>query len=601
MSYKDEYADSIQSLFFDLESRIMADVVRRIRKTGEITSTADWQISRLHELLGFSSEEIEASIKATLNASYPEMFELYDKVVENEYTRNKDLYEQINGQFVPYEENGQLQQWIEAAKAQTQNELMNITGTIGFVDNVNGQMTFLNLTDFYKRTMDAAVLDITSGAFDYNSTLKRTVRAMTNSGVRTINYESGYTSRITVAARRAVMTGVSQMTGRISDMNAEKLGTEHFEVAWHSGARPTHAVWQGKVWSKEQLVTVCGLGTVTGLLGANCYHEYYPFFPGISERNWSDEWLEEQNQKESIKRSFKGKEYNTYEATQKQRSMETAMRAQRAKIRHLEDGKADPDEIIIQKARYQGQLQEYTEFSHFMGLKQQFERIYIDGLGNVVFGRRSRINMLSGGKTVKSSAKTLIATKSAGARLPSQVLRYDPDGDFTVKLGSYSDDLNTAISKACKYVAEKSDGKEYMVLLDSKTGKIMHEESGELAGVGGDKFRKHLAENPESNYIFVHSHVVDSSFSLDDINTLCVYPNIEGMVAARIDGITYAAILEKKETINSAVITEIKKQQEEILIAEGKDVRMNASLIEANTADALVERYAKEYYTNDKN
>lgn len=404
MSYKDEYADSIQSLFFDLENRIMADVVRRIRKTGEITSTADWQISRLHELLGFSSEEIEASIKATLNASYPEMFELYDKVVENEYTRNKDLYEQINGQFVPYEENGQLQQWIEAAKAQTQNELMNITGTIGFVDNVNGQMTFLNLTDFYRRTMDATLLDITSGAFDYNSTLKRTVRAMTNSGVRTIDYESGYTSRITVAARRAVMTGVSQMSGRISDMNAEKLGAEHFEVAWHSGARPTHAAWQGKVWTKEQLVTVCGLGTVTGLLGANCYHEYYPFFPGISERNWSDEWLEEQNQKESIKKPFKGKEYNTYEATQKQRSMETAMRAQRAKIRYLEDGKADPDEIIIQKAKYQGQLQEYTEFSHFMGLKQQRERIYIDGLGNVINGRRSSINMLSGGNTVKTVA-----------------------------------------------------------------------------------------------------------------------------------------------------------------------------------------------------
>lgn len=412
MSYKDEYANSIESLFFDLENRIMADVVRRIRKTGEITSTADWQISRLHELMGFSSEEIEASIMETLDATYPEMFELYDKVVEKEYTRNKTLYEQINGQFIPYEENGQLQQWIKAAKAQTKNELMNITGTIGFVDNVNGQMTFLNLTDFYKRTMDAAVLDITSGAFDYNSTLKRTVRAMTNSGLRTINHESGYTSRVTVAARRAIMTGISQMAGKISDMNAEKLGTEHFEVAWHAGARPSHAEWQGKVWSKEELVTVCGLGTVTGLLGANCYHEYYPFFPGLSERNWSDEWLEEQNQKESIKKSFKGKEYNKYEATQKQRSMETAMRAQREKIRHLEDGGADPSEIIIQKAKYQGQLLEYTEFSRFMGLKQQRERIYIDGLGNVVNGRRSRINSLSGGKSVKSAKVASQATKT---------------------------------------------------------------------------------------------------------------------------------------------------------------------------------------------
>lgn len=383
MSYKDEYADIIEGQFFDLENRIMADIVRRIKKTGDITSTADYQIERLYDMFSFSSEEIEASIKEALNASYPEMFELYDRIIDEEYTRNKAIYEQINGSFVPYEQNGQLQQWIEAAKQQTEEELKNITATMGFVSNINGQMTFLPLTDFYKKTMDAAMLDITSGAFDYNSTLKRTVREMTNSGVRWIEYESGWHNRITVAARRAVMTGATQITGQISEMNAEKLGTDYFEIDWHAGARPTHAKWQGKVWSKEELVTVCGLGTVTGLNGANCYHTYYPFIPGISERNYTDKWLEEQNQSESMPRAFKGKEYTLYEATQKQRQMETAMRAQREKIRLLEEGGVDPDELTLQKCRYQGQLQEYAAFSKVMGLRQQRNRIYIDGLGRV--------------------------------------------------------------------------------------------------------------------------------------------------------------------------------------------------------------------------
>lgn len=412
MSYKDEYADLIEGQFFDLENRIMADIVRRIKKTGDITSTADYQIERLYDMFGFSSEEIEASIKEALNASYPEMFELYDRVIDEEYTRNKAIYEQINGTFVPYEQNGQLQQWIEAAKRQTEEELKNITATMGFVSNINGQMTFLPLTDFYKKTMDAAMLDITSGAFDYNSTLKRTVREMTNSGVRWIEYESGWHNRITVAARRAVMTGVSQLTGKINEMNAEKLGTEYFEIDWHAGARPSHAEWQGKVWSKKELVTVCGLGTVTGLNGANCYHTYYPFIPGISQRNYTDEWLEEQNRLENIPKTFKGKKYTAYEATQKQRQMETAMRAQREKIRHLEDGGADEKELLLQKCRYQGQLQEYSAFSKAMGLRQQRNRIYIDGLGNVVYGKRkSRVNMLTGGKTSKISAKTSIALK----------------------------------------------------------------------------------------------------------------------------------------------------------------------------------------------
>ena len=405
MSYKEEYADRIQGQFFDLENRIMADIVRRIKKTGDITSTADWQINRLRELTGLSTEEIEASIMKTLNASYPEMFELYDRVVEEEYTRNKDIYEQINGNFIPYEENEQLQQLIEVAKSQTANELANLTGTMGFVTNVNGQMTFLPLTEFYQGTLDAAILDITSGAFDYKSVLRRTVNAMAASGIRMIDYASGRHNRITVAARRAVMTGVSQMTGKISEMNAENLGVEYFETTWHAASRPEHVPWQGKVWSKDELVTVCGYGSVTGLKGANCNHDFYPFFPGISERTYSDEWLNEMNAREAVKKPFKGKEYNAYEATQRQRQLEASMRAQRAKINGLKIGGADLNDIMIQRCRYQAQLQEYADFAKKMGLKEHRERIYIDGLGNVIPGRGARINPLKGGKIAKISRK----------------------------------------------------------------------------------------------------------------------------------------------------------------------------------------------------
>ena len=386
MSYKDKYINDIESLFYDLENRIMADIIRRIKKTGGITSTADWQIDRL-QVMGYSSEDIESFIKKALNATWPEMFELYDEVMEKEYTRDKRVYKQINGQFIPFDENEQLQQWLEAAKVQTQSTLQNLTRTLGVVDNINGQMTFLPLTQYYQRTLDAAILDITSGAFDYNSVLKRTVNSLTRSGIRVIDYASGYSSRVAVAARRAVMTGISQMTGKVAEENAAKLGTEYFEVAWHANARPSHRSWQGKVWSKEQLVTVCGLGSVTGLCGVNCYHEYYPFFPGISKRNWTDEWLREQNAKEDIKREFKGKEYTAYEATQKQRQMETAMRAQRQKVKMLQQGGADPDDVVIAKAKYQAQLQEYKSFCKDMDLTPQMERVYIDGLGRVANGQ----------------------------------------------------------------------------------------------------------------------------------------------------------------------------------------------------------------------
>lgn len=381
--YKEKLSGQIAKNFADLEMRVMEDIVRRIRKTKKITSTADWQINRLR-ILGNSSEDIEKMLKEALEASHPEMFELYDQVIDWEYVRNKDVYEQINAQFIPFEENEELQQITDALIQQTDEDLRNITQSLGFyLDYGTGKPVLTPLAEVYQDYLDAACMSIASGAFDYNSVLRRTVAQLTNSGLRQIDYASGRGNRVDVAARRAVMTGITQLTGKISDMNAAKLGTEYFEIAWHAGARPTHAVWQGKVWSREQLVTVCGLGTVTGLEGANCYHERYPFIPGISERNWTDEWLEKKNREENTPKEYKGKEYTLYEAKQRQRQMETAMRAQREKVQLLQKGDADPDDVMLARAKYQGQLNEYSRFSRKMGLKEERERIYYDMRGRI--------------------------------------------------------------------------------------------------------------------------------------------------------------------------------------------------------------------------
>lgn len=381
--YKKQLSGQIEKHFLNLEQMILEDIVRRIKKAGKITSTADWQINRL-QIIGYSSEDIEKMIKETLKLSYPEVFELYDKVIDWEYVRNKDIYEQVNAKYIPYEENKELQQLTEGFVQQSNEELRNITQSMGFyVDYGNGKLVMTPLADIYQNYLDQAIAGVVYGTFDYNTMIRKVVTQLTNSGLRYTDYASGWHNRVNVAARRAVMTGISQLTGKISDMNAEKLGTEHFEVAWHSGARSSHAVWQGKVWSKKELVTVCGLGTGPGLLGWNCYHEYYPFLKGISERNWTDEWLEEQNRKESTPKTFNGKEYTLYEAKQQQRKMETAMRAQREKVVLLKQGGAAPDDVMLARAKYQGQLNEYARFCKKMGLTEEKERIYYDMRGRI--------------------------------------------------------------------------------------------------------------------------------------------------------------------------------------------------------------------------
>ena len=372
----------MERIWRDAELRIMEDVIRRIKKTGEITSTADYQINRLVEL-GKSTEEVEKIIKESLNKTWPEMYELYDEVANWQYVRNEDVYLQVNGYFIPPEENDWLKQVSYAIKQQTKDDLLNLSMSYGFSIMMGDRRVFTPFAQYYQQYVDAAILDLLSGGFDYNTVIRRTVSQMTSSGLRFVNYSSGKSNRVDVAVRRAVMTGLSQITAKVNEKNAAELGTNYYEVDWHPGARPEHRVWQGKVYTYQQLQTVCGLGTVTGLCGANCRHDYYPFVPGASERMYSDQWLKEQNQKESQTKEWNGKEYDAYGRTQKQRQMETAMRAQREKVALLKEAGADPDDITIARCKYQLQLDEYGRFCRKMGLEEQRERIYYDRRGRV--------------------------------------------------------------------------------------------------------------------------------------------------------------------------------------------------------------------------
>lgn len=385
----DKMSLRMEHIWLEAENRIIEDIVRRIKKAGKITPTADYQINRLVEM-GKSTEEVERILKEALNATYPEMFKLYDDIAEWQYARDKSIYEQVNQKFIPAEENEQLKQISAAVSKQTQDALKNLAQSYGYSVLMGNKRVFTPFSEYYQKYVDAAIMDLISGAFDYNTVIRRVVTQMTNSGLRTVDYATGHINRVPVAVRRSILTGVSQITGQLNLYNAKKLGTNHFEVDWHAGARPTHRVWQGKVYSYEELVSVCGLGTVTGLQGANCYHDFYPFVVGASERQWSDECLDEQNELESRTRYWKEKELDTYGITQKQRQMETVMRAQRSKIVGLKSGGVDADEITIEKARYQAQLHEYAKFCNKMGVKQQRERIYMDINGRLATNTREQ-------------------------------------------------------------------------------------------------------------------------------------------------------------------------------------------------------------------
>ncbi len=406
------FPKNIEEIYAGLENDIMNDIIRRIAETGEITRTADWQLNRLYNM-GADKTDIKKHIQEALNLSDTEIEQLYSDTLKEGYLRDESLYQAVGQEFIPFEENMALQQLIEATKQQTAKQLKNITRTMGFaVKQPNGRKTFKTVDDYFKDTMDNAVMHVLNGTFDYNSIIRKVTDEMTRSGVRSINYDSGISTRIDVAARRAILTGVNQVTSKISSDNMQKLDTEFVETSWHSTARPTHQVWQGRVfyWDRanpnadkieagvlyKSFIRETGYGEVDGLCGANCRHTFYPFIPGISVRTYTDEQLEELNRQENEKKEYNGKEYNKYEATQYQRRLETSMRKYRQDISLLkQSGLADDsDEVIAARCKYQTLSRKYSDFSKKMGLREHRDRINADGLKDIGNTKISKENMI---------------------------------------------------------------------------------------------------------------------------------------------------------------------------------------------------------------
>lgn len=528
---------AMEQLYRSLQLNIMSDLTERLKANGEeITSAADWQINRLYEL-GVSKDEIDSLIQSTLNVSDAEIDRIYDEVVKSGYARNEELYKGKGKEYIPYAENKQLQQLVKAVKNQTKSEYRNITGSLGFaVRNADNTLSFTPLADFYQRTLDNGLMQIASGAVDYNTVLKRAVKAMTDSGLRTVDYASGWSNRVDVAVRRALMTGFNQVVAKVNEDNAEQLGMEYFEVSYHRGARPTHQVWQGRVYSKKELETVCGLGTVTGLCGANCYHSYSPFMKGIDTPTYSEEELDHMNEEENTPKEYNGKEYTAYEAQQRQRRLETAMRADRQKIELLTQGGADDDTITGAKVRYFQRQDEYVKFSKAMNLPQQWERITVDGknaLGSKLPKKAESVNKITAESVAKSGKSGIIKEKSKKPITPitdkaiSRIPKVDIEG--------YTEEQCLEIQKQhkelLKFSKEQNENKEVAFVLKNDVSKMITEP------IKGTDEKIDFGSALQGKDLFVmHNHPRNSSYSLNDIIEFIKNDSIKTFTIVKNDG-----------------------------------------------------------------
>ncbi len=325
----DKLPDRVTELYAELENDIIRDMARRIVKTDFATETAQWQLIQLQRMSVTHDEVFDRLSKAT-GKTKKELIEMFNEAANTSFAREDKAYRKAGYKTVPLSENVQLQKIINAGLRKTENLFENLTNT-----------TANTASRQFENALDTAYMQITSGAFDYNTAIRTCIRDLAQKCIAYITYPTGHTDYLDVAVRRAALTGVGQTCGEMQIALADEMNCDLVEVTAHNGARPEHAVWQGKVFSRSgkstkypDFVKSTGYGTGAGLKGWNCRHDFFPFFEDSKPAYTKEELAEFENRKVT----YNGEEMTEYDATQKQRAMERRIRATKRELAGYDAG-----------------------------------------------------------------------------------------------------------------------------------------------------------------------------------------------------------------------------------------------------------------------
>lgn len=362
--------DSMMELYSQAEQDILKDIARRLSTYNYWISSAEWQVKKL-EAMGMVRDEILKQLEQMTSISKKELKRLMEKACVTTLKSDDEVYRRAGLSPLPLQADAAMLQVLEAGWRKTNKQFANLTNT-----------TANTATKQFEDALDRAHLMITSGAFDQNTAVRLTIKDLAKQGVKSITYPTGHTDTLEVAVLRATRTGVNQTCAMLQKARAAEMECDLVEVTAHAGARPSHAEWQGRIysWSGQSdtyppFEESTGYGTGAGLCGWNCRHSFYPFFDGISQPVYTQEALQEMEAKNY---KYNGHKMTEYEATQKQRYIERQIRRWKRENLAMNAAGFDTGESAAKLKHWQDTQKDFLEQT---GLKRQSGREQIGGFG----------------------------------------------------------------------------------------------------------------------------------------------------------------------------------------------------------------------------
>ena len=348
---------------------LIRDIARRVQEAGQMTSTAAYQAYKL-QTLGKTMAEIQEQIAHLLSVSADQAAEIIEAAAEYGYNLDADRL----GSSVSFADNVHAQQVTDAAVKLARRDLTNITQTIGFAVGKRGE----SLTKAYEKAMDFAFMQVSTGATDYNTAIRRACAGLVRDGIQQIDYESGRYATLEVAARRNLMSTMGNAVNQITQRNHDDMGADGWEIDAHKNSAPDHEPIQGKQYSDAEFERL-NRSLVRPIGTLNCGHNASPIIMGVHEPLYTAAELRKMRADNAKGVKYEGREFaSMYEATQYQRRIERAIRAQKRRM-----WTATPDNEQAEKIRLRALQSEYRRFSSAVNLRTEEERLYARGVPRI--------------------------------------------------------------------------------------------------------------------------------------------------------------------------------------------------------------------------
>ncbi len=367
-----------------------------IKKLGkQIVDIGTFTPSQVREVLqsvkyGNNLDEIMNKIADVSEKNVSDIYGIFEEVAKKNQNYAKQFYEYRKVKFIPYKQNKSLQEQVKAIAKVTANEYINMSKTFAYVKlNAQGVKEYTKISNIYQKITDEAILSIAQGRDSYEMAMRRAMKEMTSSGLRTVDFDSGYSRRADSSIRMNVMDGIRRLNQELQKSFGEEFGANGVEISHHKNAAPDHIdTIDGKQFSTKGDITINDTkyedyDTVNNSLDRhvgelNCYHFPMQIVLGVSEPMYSKEQLEADKKANKDGFEFEGKHYTNYEGTQLQRQIET-------KIRQYKDrqigAKAinDTDEVYHCQEKIEQLTNKYKELSDTSGLPTKIDRLRVDG------------------------------------------------------------------------------------------------------------------------------------------------------------------------------------------------------------------------------